>query len=68
MANILRIVTIAVVAEVFGQENAMKLYHDFSGYLVFIIATLLLAGTGRLLEIPFKEKIKSWTARVSKPA
>lgn len=50
LANMLRIVTLALVAQFFGQELALKIYHDFSGYLVFIIAVLLLVSTGRLIE------------------
>ncbi len=50
LTNTLRIVTIALVARFFNQELALKIYHDFSGYLVFFISILLLSGTGNLLE------------------
>lgn len=50
-ANVVRIISIAMVAQVFGQHNAMKVYHDYSGYIVFAVATLLLMGSGRLLAI-----------------
>lgn len=49
MANITRIVTIAVVAEMFGKEIAVSIYHDYSGYLVFAVATMLMVSAGQLL-------------------
>ena len=47
--NVFRITAIAVVARFFGHDAALTLYHDFSGFLVFAVATLLMLGTGRLL-------------------
>ena len=49
LANTIRIVTLASVSKAAGVELAMKLYHDFSGYLVFTIAVLLLTATGAAL-------------------
>lgn len=49
IGNIARIATIAVVAAVFGNEAALKVYHDFSGYIVFIVAVLLMVAAGSLL-------------------
>jgi len=59
LANTLRIVTLAIVAEWIGMRLAMALYHDFSGYLVFIIAVALLMSTASLLE---KDWRASWLA------
>lgn len=42
LANIFRIVTIALVAETFGAEHALSFYHDYSGYVVFILGVLIL--------------------------
>lgn len=50
MANIGRIVTIAIVARFFGQETGMKIYHDYSGYLVFVLAVLLVIGINALMD------------------
>lgn len=47
--NIVRIITIALVAKWFGQERAMAVYHTFSGFLVFVVAILLMTGFGQLL-------------------
>lgn len=50
LANIGRIVTIAIVATFMGQDVGMKLYHDYSGYLVFVLAVLLVVGFNALLD------------------
>lgn len=50
VANIVRIVAIAIYAIAFGQEAGMKLYHDYSGYLVFVIAVLLVMATDRAMD------------------
>lgn len=50
IGNTLRIVTIALVAHFYDMEAAMRLYHDYSGYIVFAILIGLLIGTGALLE------------------
>lgn len=50
MANIGRIVTIALVAAGLGQEIGMKVYHDYSGYLVFVLAVLLVIGINALMD------------------
>ncbi len=50
IANIARIVTIALVALSFGTDIGMKLYHDYSGYLVFVIAVLLVMGADKLMD------------------
>jgi EpsI family protein len=48
--NIARITLIALVGLGFGQEFALGFYHDYSGYVVFAVATLLMLGVGRLLD------------------
>jgi exosortase len=47
--NIIRIVTVAVVALVWGQEQAISFSHDLSGYIVFVVAVLLMAWLAGLL-------------------
>ncbi len=49
-ANIGRIVTIAIVARFFGQDIGMKVYHDYSGYLVFVLAVLLVIGVNAVMD------------------
>ncbi len=53
IANIVRIVTIAFVTKFFGVKLAMGAYHDISGYLVFVIATLLLISLEHVLKKRF---------------
>lgn len=48
-ANTARIVSIAIVAQLFGQQAALRMYHDYSGFIVFAVATLLLMSIGRLI-------------------
>jgi exosortase len=52
VSNTLRIVTIGIVAQLVDPEIALKVYHDFSGYLVFFISILLLTSAGTLLDRP----------------
>lgn len=50
IGNICRIVSICVVAWVFGQEAASGFYHDYSGYVVFLVGVLLMMQVGGLLD------------------
>jgi exosortase len=50
ITNVFRVVFLAFVSEVWGHEAASGLVHDFSGYSIFIIAFILLAASGKLLE------------------
>lgn len=47
--NVTRVISIALVAAWFGQERAMVFYHDFSGYVLFGAAVLLMMGLGTIL-------------------
>ncbi len=55
VANTGRIITIGIIARFFGQGVGMKMYHDYSGYLVFVLAVLLLvalnASLGKSLDL-----------------
>lgn len=46
--NVARIVTITIIAAWFGEETATGFYHDYSGYIVFLVGILLLVELGRL--------------------
>jgi len=58
--NICRIVAIALVAQGFGQASAMKLYHHYSGFLIFSVSILLMIGLGELLKIDVGKKTRKW--------
>lgn len=47
--NIVRIVGIGLVAESFGEKVAVGLIHEYSGYVVFIVAISLMVALGSLL-------------------
>lgn len=68
VANIVRIVTIAIVAEAFGQETALRIYHDFSGHLVFVVAVMLLMTVSALLNTPLGDRLKACKKRATTPA
>lgn len=48
--NVLRIVFLAFISEVWGPEHATGFVHDFSGFMVFALAFVLLYAMGKLLE------------------
>lgn len=48
--NVLRIVFLAFISEVWGPEHATGFVHDFSGFMVFALAFALLYAMGKLLE------------------
>ena len=60
LANALRIFSLGLVAEWIGMDLAMMLYHDLSGYLVFILSLLLLMGTGSLIQLDWRAKLCAW--------
>ncbi|MFO7534481.1 MAG: exosortase/archaeosortase family protein, partial [Kiritimatiellia bacterium] len=49
VGNVARIVAIVLVAAVFGEKKATGFYHDYSGYIVFVVAILLLMELGHLI-------------------
>ncbi len=49
VGNMARIMTICLVAVWFGQDVAVGYYHDYSGYVVFLVGVLLMVKTGDLI-------------------
>ncbi len=47
--NIVRIVVIGLIAESFGEKVAVGLIHEYSGYVVFIVAIALMVAFGSML-------------------
>ena len=60
--NIFRICTIAVVAQFFSRDLALTLYHDYSAFLVFPVAILLMVAAGNLVARFSIKGIKQWIA------
>ncbi len=59
-ANIVRIVTIALVAEHYDPETALTLYHDYSGFMIFTVSVLLMLGLSAALNIPWLTRLQQW--------
>ncbi|MBI4846012.1 MAG: exosortase/archaeosortase family protein [Candidatus Omnitrophica bacterium] len=49
LANVLRIVLLGWVSEIYGMEAAQGWIHDFSGYLLFVIAAFAMIAVNSLL-------------------
>ena len=50
IGNMVRIMSICVVAAWFGQEAATGYYHDYSGYVVFLVGVLLMVQAGEWMK------------------
>ncbi|MDR0993478.1 MAG: exosortase/archaeosortase family protein [Verrucomicrobiota bacterium] len=62
VANICRIVLVVLIGAFFGQETAMGLWHDYSGYPIFLISIALVLLVDRLLNTDYRNawiKIKN---------
>ncbi|MBA4386544.1 MAG: hypothetical protein C0404_01105 [Verrucomicrobia bacterium] len=49
VGNVARIVSLVAVAQIWGSAAAMSFYHDYSGYVVFLVVVLSMIGVGNLL-------------------
>jgi exosortase len=69
LGNLVRVTSIALVAEVYGQDLATKAYHDYSGYIVFSVALSAMVIIGLLLNFPYRRLFDNWmkTAPVVQP-
>jgi len=47
--NVVRVISIALAAAWFGQEAAMSFYHDYSGYVLFGAAVIMMMGLSALV-------------------
>ena len=56
IGNVARITIIVAGAAVSGSQAAMKVSHDYSGYIVFITGVLLMTATGSILNRLMREK------------
>jgi exosortase len=61
LGNLARITTVALWAQGFGQESAMQIYHDYSGFIVFSLAILCMIALGATLNLHYREIIYRWT-------
>ncbi len=58
LANVCRIILVVVAAALFGQETAMGLWHDYSGYPIFLIGIVSMLALDRLLNLDYRT---AWT-------
>ncbi len=54
LANLLRIVSILVIANYYGTEVAMRYFHSYSSILLFVVAFLCLVIVTKLLRFRFR--------------
>ena len=67
VGNIVRITLIALIAAGFGQEVAMNLWHDYSGYPIFIVGILLMIGLGSLFSMDYGAWWTQWKKDLLSP-
>jgi exosortase len=60
LGNLMRVLSIAMVAQVYGQEVATRAYHDYSGYIVFAVALSAMVIFGILLNFPYRQVVAHW--------
>lgn len=68
IGNIARIMTVALVAEAFGEQLATGLYHDYSGFIVFFVAIVLMVGIGSALNSNPRESWNRFRGKLLQPA
>jgi exosortase len=49
--NVMRITIVAIVNDLYGGEVAMGVFHDFTGYMVFVAAFLGLFGIAKMIGV-----------------
>ena len=67
VGNITRITTVAITAEAFGEEIAMRIVHDYSGYIVFGVGIVLMIALGEMLQANFSEIRARWKFALLSP-
>jgi exosortase/archaeosortase family protein len=60
LGNLIRVLSIALVAQVYGQQVAAKAYHDYSGYIVFGVALSAMVIIGLLLNFNYRRVWEGW--------
>jgi len=67
IGNVGRITTVAVVAEAFGNDFAVGLYHDYSGFIVFAVGIIAMVALGGLININYHEAYYRWKEKLLSP-
>ncbi|MCX7915583.1 MAG: exosortase/archaeosortase family protein [Verrucomicrobiae bacterium] len=61
LGNMARVILVALVAQVYGQNLAMQLHDTAAGYIVFAVALVLMVLFGLALEFPYRRWWDYWT-------
>ena len=67
LGNLARVISIALVAQVYGQDLATKVYHDWSGFILFPVALAAMVLFGLLLNFNYRGLIEKWTQPIAPP-
>jgi exosortase len=60
LGNLARVISIALVAQVYGQKTATEVYHEWSGFILFPVALAVMVLIGLLLNFPFRRLFQNW--------
>ena len=60
LGNMARVVSIALVAQVYGQDLASNVYHEWSGFIVFPVALAAMVILGLLLNFNYRRVLEKW--------
>ncbi|HVM62827.1 MAG TPA: exosortase/archaeosortase family protein [Verrucomicrobiae bacterium] len=60
LGNLARVISIALVAQVYGQKIAADVYHEWSGFILFPVALGMMVLVGFLLNVRFGRLFGSW--------
>jgi exosortase len=66
--NVARIIFIGLMAEAFGEKVAVGIVHDYSGYVVFSVAILLMVGIGSLMNANVRNVWRDMRDQMLRPA
>jgi Na+-driven multidrug efflux pump len=58
--NLARVISIALVAQVYGQKTATEVYHEWSGFILFPVALGIMVLIGFLLNFRFGRLFGNW--------
>lgn len=67
VGNLMRILTIALVAGSIGQKVATGIYHDYSSYIFFPIAIALMLAVGHALNLDYRKEWTIWKQKLLSP-
>lgn len=60
LGNMARVISIAIVAQVYGQDVASRIYHDWSGFILFPVALGAMVIIGGLLNFNYRAFVQHW--------